>query len=210
MSGLQAHSLILGQFDNYPPGTWTDPGEVRPMERLGRYEVLWPLGRGGVATVYLARTPVVGSLHREVALKVMHPHLQADPIWVSNLIDEARLAARVQHANVVSVIEVGESPFGLYLAMPYIEGESLAYLVRTAARDGGLLPPGIAGRILCDALLGLHAAHQQVDESGRPLELVHRDFSPQNVLVGLDGLSRLSDFGIAKAINRVTATDTGV
>ena len=160
-----------------------------------------------MATVYLARKPVVESVTRDYALKLMHAHLRGDPEWATHLLHEARIAARIRHPNVVQVLEAGDDPLGLFLVLEYIEGDTLSGLSRLLRQKERQLPLPISGRILLDALGGLHAAHELHDDAGAPLGLVHRDFSPQNVLIGLDGISRLTDFGIAKAAGgQMTAT----
>lgn len=189
------------------------PEDVAPSfpERVGRYELLLPIGTGGMATVYLARVQVVGDAYREVALKLMHPFMNAEGRESSvSLMEEAKLAVRVRHPNVVPVIEVGDGPHGVYLVMDYVEGDTLSGLHRAVRAQGKTLPLPIAGRILIDALAGLHAAHELKDETGESLHLVHRDFSPQNILVGTDGASRLTDFGVAKAAGRVNVTSSGI
>jgi len=179
-------------------------------ERIGAYEVLLPIGTGGMATVYLARKPVVEGVERDFALKLMHAHLRGDPEWASHLVHEARLAARVRHPNVVQVVEVGDDPLGVFIVLDYIEGDTLSGLSQALHARNRALPLAIAGRILIDALTGLHAAHELRDESGSPLGIVHRDFTPQNILVGVDGVARLTDFGIAKSARGGNATATGV
>ena len=173
--------------------------------RVGRYELLLPIGDGATATVYLARTRVVGELHRDVAIKLVHPHLREE--LGTHLIDEARIAAAIRHPHVVGVIEADEGPHGAYLVLDYVEGETLAYLARRAPE--GRLPLPIVGRVLGDVLDGLHAAHEHRDERGEPTQLVHRDLSLRNVLVGTDGKARLTDFGIAKIDNSAPRTRTG-
>lgn len=181
--------------------------EAAIPKRIGRYEVLVPLGSGGMATVYLARAEVVHGVTREFAVKLMHAHLRGDPDWAAHLLHEARIAARIRHPNVVQVVEAGDDPLGLFLVLEYIEGDTLSGLTRALRKQGKQLPLAMSGRILLDSLAGLHAAHELLDESGQPLQLVHRDFSPQNILVGVDGVGRLTDFGIAKATGgQVTAT----
>lgn len=175
------------------------------LTRVGRYEPILPIGTGGMATVYLARAPLADGVAREVALKVVHPHLRESEEAASTLIEEAKLAARIRHPNVVPVREVGRDEAGIFLVMDYVEGATLAELVKT-----GPLPLPIAARILADALAGLHAAHELASDDGKPLDLVHRDFSPQNVLVGADGVTRLTDFGIARAASRAGVTSAGV
>ena len=103
---------------------------------------------------------------------------------------EARLAARIRHPNVVPVLEVGDDPFGIYLVLDYVEGDSLAGLMREVKARGEKIPFPLVARILLDSLEGLHAAHELKDEAGNPLGLVHRDFSPQNILIGIDGVTR--------------------
>lgn len=176
-------------------------------KRIGRYEVLVPLGSGGMATVYLARAQVVEGVSREYAVKLMHAHLRGDPDWAAHLVHEARIAARIKHPNVVQVVEAGDDPLGLFLVLEYIEGDTLSGLTRALRKAGKPLPLAMSGKILLDSLAGLHAAHELRDEAGQALELVHRDFSPQNILIGVDGVGRLTDFGIAKATGgQVTAT----
>jgi serine/threonine protein kinase len=176
-------------------------------KRIGRYDVLVPLGSGGMATVYLARAEVVSGVSREYAVKLMHAHLRGDPDWATHLLHEAKIAARIRHPNVVQVVEAGDDPLGLFLVLEYIEGDTLSGLTRALRKQQKLLPLQISGKILLDSLAGLHAAHELRDESGAPLQLVHRDFSPQNILVGVDGVGRLTDFGIAKQSGgQVTAT----
>lgn len=182
------------------------PSTVGP-NRIGPYDLLLPLGSGGMATVYLAQKQVVEGVTREFAVKLMHAHLRGDPDWAAHLLHEAKIAARVRHPNVVQLVDVGDDPLGIYLVLDYVEGESLSGLSRLLRAQQRSLPPRISGRVLIDALLGLHAAHELRDESGASLNLVHRDFSPQNVLVDTDGVSRLTDFGIAKASDgQLTAT----
>ncbi|MEJ7731327.1 MAG: serine/threonine-protein kinase [Polyangiaceae bacterium] len=179
-------------------------------ERVGRYELLLPIASGGMATVYLARSLGGGDFQREVALKLMHQHLRDAAGFEHDLIEEAKLAVRIRHPNVVPVLDADHDAFGVFLVMDYIEGDTLSGLGRASARSGGSLPLSIGLRILLDALAGLHAAHELSDEEGRALHLVHRDFSPQNILVGVDGLARLADFGIAKVASRLAQTATGM
>src|SRR5262245_34519927 len=189
----------------------TDPSASAPFpERLGRYEVLLPIASGGMATVYLACSTGMAGFEREVALKLTHAHLRDSPEFVTALIDEARLAGRIRHPNVVSVLDVAEDPEGLFIIMDYIEGESLAGLQRILRKRDIRMPLDVALRILDDILEGLHAAHELTENDGSPMHLVHRDVTPHNVLVGLDGISRLTDFGVAKAVTRLTQTASGL
>jgi serine/threonine-protein kinase len=174
-------------------------------ERIGRYELLLPLGAGGMATVYLARSEAANGFARMVALKLVHAHLRTEPELVQSFVDEAKLAALIHHPNVVVVIDAGDDPAGPFLVMDYIEGDSLR-----ALQKRGAIPAPIALRILDDALAGLHAAHELKNSAGASLGLVHRDFSPHNIIVGVDGLARLLDFGVAKALGRDVRTSTGM
>lgn len=159
--------------------------------------------------MFLARTGVVGDLHREVALKMMHPQLAAGSEDAAQLIEEAKLTASIRHPNVVGVQEAGEDPCGVYMVMDYVDGDTLSGVMRAARASGQHLPLPIVARVLCDALAGLHAAHELTDAAGAPVGLVHRDFSPSNLLMGIDGGTRLADFGIAKARSRLSVTTTG-
>ena len=184
-----------------------DPGAGR--QRVDRYELLGEIASGGMATVYLARLTGVGGFQRFVAMKRLHPHLANEKEFVEMFLDEARLAAGIHHPNVVPILEVGASPVGYYLVMEYVEGDTLARLLARAASRGSRIPPPIVIRIALDMLAGLHAAHELRDDRGQPINLVHRDVSPQNILVGADGISRITDFGVARAASRLSATRVG-
>ncbi|MBK9000981.1 MAG: serine/threonine protein kinase [Myxococcales bacterium] len=176
------------------------------MAHIGRYELVRPIAQGGMATVYLAKVRGEGGFERLVALKVMHPHISNEPDFVSMFLDEARLAARIRHPNVVPTLAVERNDDGLCLVMEYIEGHALHSILRTALGAKKHLSIPVALRIVVDLLEGLHAAHELRDEEGHPLDLVHRDVSPQNVLVGADGVSRITDFGVAHARARLATT----
>jgi serine/threonine-protein kinase len=184
-----------------------DPGAGR--QRVDRYELLGEIASGGMATVYLARLTGVGGCQRFVAMKRLHPHLANEKEFVEMFLDEARLAAGIHHPNVVPILEVGASPVGYYLVMEYVEGDTLARLLARAASRGKRIPPSNVIRVALDMLAGLHAAHELRDDRGQPINLVHRDVSPQNVLVGADGISRITDFGVARAASRLSATRVG-
>jgi serine/threonine-protein kinase len=175
-------------------------------ERVGRYEILLPIASGGMATVYLARAVGPSGFTTEVALKLTHAHLRTSTEFANELIEEAKLAARIRHRNVVSIIDVGDDPHGLFLVMEYVEGDTLANITKGT----NVIPTPMGVRLLIDALAGLHAAHELLDDDGRLLGVVHRDFTPQNILVGTDGVARLADFGIAKAATRMSHTRTGI
>ncbi len=162
-----------------------------------------------MATVHLGRLIGPVGFSRTVAIKRLHPQFAKDPEFVSMFLDEARLAARIQHPNVVPTLDVVATGGELFLVMEYVRGESLGQLVRCAAERGERVPARIAAAMISGALQGLHAAHESKDEGGSMLGLVHRDISPQNVLVGVDGTARVLDFGVAKAENKMHATRDG-
>jgi serine/threonine protein kinase len=177
--------------------------------RFGRYETLHPIASGGMATVHLARAVGAGGFERLVAIKVMHPGLSDDPDFSAMFLDEARVAARIRHPNVVGTVDVHDGQDGLFLVMEYVEGPSLSAITRALGRKRARLPLPIALRIMVDALLGLHAAHEQTGPGGEPLHIVHRDVSPQNILVGVDGQTKITDFGVARAEARLSSTRRG-
>ncbi len=185
-------------------------GQSLVGRRLGRYQVLAQLAAGGMAGVYIARALAMAGFERLVAVKVLHPHLAHEEEFISMFLDEARLAARIHHPNVVATLDISDTEGdGFFLVMDYIEGHHLGALLQQAAKDGLRVPPPVVVRVVLDALAGLAAAHDLVDENGVPLQLVHRDISPHNIMVGTDGIARLTDFGVAKAEVRLTSTRDG-
>jgi serine/threonine-protein kinase len=183
-----------------------------PPLRLGNYEPLLELASGGMATVYIARQLGAAGFERIVVVKRVHRHLLGNREFYDMFRDEARVASIIKHPNVVPVIdvvEVQQPERELFLVMDYVESSSLATLRKAAHEDKSRIPVPILARILYDVLMGLHAAHTAIDMQGRPLGVVHRDVSPQNVIVGVDGSTRLIDFGVAKASHRLTETKSG-
>jgi serine/threonine-protein kinase len=178
-------------------------------QRLDRYELVAELASGGMATVFLGRILGVGGFQRFVAIKRLHPHLASEQEFVEMFLDEARLAASIHHPNVVSILEVGTSDRGYYLVMEYIEGDTLARLLARATTSRERIPVPIVIRVVLDTLNGLHAAHELRDDSENLLNLVHRDVSPQNILVGINGTARITDFGVARAATRLSSTRSG-
>jgi serine/threonine protein kinase len=174
--------------------------------RIGRYVLFQEIAHGGMATVHVGRLRGPAGFSRTVAIKRLHPQFARDPEFVAMFLDEARLAARVQHPNVVSVLDVVAAEGELFLVMDYVHGESFAKLLR-AAREGNKPPlPRMVAAIASNVLDGLHAAHEARNERGDPLGIVHRDVTPHNVMVGADGVARVLDFGIAKASQHAHAT----
>jgi serine/threonine-protein kinase len=176
---------------------------------VGRYAIFDEIASGGMATVYLGRLMGAGGFARTVAIKRLHPQFAKDPEFVTMFLDEARLAARIRHPNVVPTLDVVAAKGELFLVMEYVQGETLSRLARAVKTNGERVPIPVLLRIMGDALQGLHAAHEARDERGLSLELVHRDVTPQNILVGIDGVGRLLDFGVAKAAGRAHTTREG-
>jgi hypothetical protein len=181
----------------------------RAALHVGRYVLHDEIASGGMGTVHLGRQQGGAGFFRIVAIKRLNPLLARQPEFLRMFLDEARLAGRVRHPNVVPTSDVVEADGEVLLVMEYVHGEPLSRLMRLTLERGQLPSPGIASAILSGVLYGLHAAHEATDERGEPLGVVHRDVSPQNVLVGADGVARLVDFGVAKATGRLQTTSEG-
>jgi serine/threonine-protein kinase len=162
-----------------------------------------------MATVHVGRLLGPSGFSRRVAIKRLHPQLAANEEIAAMFAAEARLSARITHANVVPVLDVVSAEGELLLVMEYVHGDSLSRLLAHARGASGAVPVGVVVAVICHVLHGLHAAHEATGEDGAPLRLVHRDISPQNVLVGADGVARVVDFGIAKALGQGTITRDG-
>jgi serine/threonine protein kinase len=180
-----------------------------PLRVVGRYALYGEIAAGGMATVHVGRLLGPVGFSRTVAIKRLHPQFAKDPEFVSMFLDEARVAARIQHPNVVATLDVVALEGELFLVMEYVEGESLGRILRVMRQEKRHIPPKIAAAIVVNVLNGLHAAHEAKSERGDPLGIVHRDVSPQNVLIGIDGVARVLDFGVAKAAGRVQSTREG-
>ncbi len=179
----------------------------RPRPRaIGRYYLHDPIGAGGMGTVHLGW---MIDASRVVAIKGLRAELVQDADCVALFSDEARVALRVVHRNVVRALEVVQTDEQSFLVMEYVRGAALSQLVRCASSRGESVPPAIAAGIAVGMLAGLHATHEASDERGAPLNLVHRDVSPQNVMVGTDGTSRVVDFGVAEAAGSLRAARPG-
>jgi serine/threonine protein kinase len=177
--------------------------------RIGRYVLYEPVASGGMAVVHLGRMLGPVGFSRTVAIKRLHAHLATDPEFVTMFLDEARLAARIHHPNVVSTLDVVASDGELFLVMDYVLGDSLSQLLRLSRENGLAPPPNVLSAVMSGILYGLHAAHETRDERSELLGIVHRDVSPQNLLVGEDGVARVVDFGVAKAASRMQSTRDG-
>jgi eukaryotic-like serine/threonine-protein kinase len=168
-------------------------------EYIGRYVLVEELAKGGMAQVYLGRLLGPMGFGRTVALKRLFATVDGVPQNMAGLLDEARFAARVRHGNVVPTLDVIEHEGEIILVMEYVHGESLAKLISAARRRAQRIPPNIIAAVAIDALHGLHAAHEATAEDGLALGLIHRDVSPQNIMVSTQGVTQLLDFGIAQA-----------
>jgi hypothetical protein len=183
---------------------------------IGRYLLFGEIASGGMATVHFGRLSGPAGFARTVAIKRLHPHHAKEPEFVSMFLDEARLAARIRHPNVVPTLDVVQMDNEIFLVMEYVQGEALSKLMR-AKRAAAQTPGGgmtaadtrVVATVMAGVLHGLHAAHEAKSETGEPLGIVHRDVSPQNVLVGVDGTPRVLDFGVAKAAGRLQTTSAG-
>jgi serine/threonine-protein kinase len=164
---------------------------------------------GGMATVHFGCLQGPAGFSRVVAIKRMHLHLVSSRRFRDMFLDEAKLAARISHPNVVPTLDVLVEGNELFIVMEYVRGVSFSALLGSVARQRQEVPLGVAVRIICDALAGLHAAHEARDRHGDPLGIVHRDVSPQNILVGVDGVARVTDFGVALAKTRSEVTQHG-
>jgi serine/threonine-protein kinase len=162
-----------------------------------------------LAAVFLGRATGRAGFEKLVAVKVIHPHLGAEPEFVEMFLDEARIAARLHHPHVVEIHDLGDADGVFFMVMEYVEGETLASLLRQLRKLGERLPLSAVLQVVADACEGLAAAHDLTDADGRPMHLVHRDVSPHNLLVSMDGRVKVVDFGIAKATGRRSSTRTG-
>ena len=179
-------------------------------KRLGKYEILALLALGGTAEIYLARIAGAAGFEKYVVVKCLHDHLADDQTFVKMFLDEARLAACLDHSNIVQTMELGEHENRYFMVMEFLAGLSLAMIVRRAGErlPGGKIPAQLVLNIIAQSCAGLHYAHERT-QSGKPLNIVHRDISPQNLVISFEGVVKVVDFGIAKAEHRETKTQSG-
>lgn len=185
-----------------------DPRALSPGTRLGKYEVIQRLAVGGMAELYLARAQGISGFEKLVVIKRVHPHLASDAGFIRMFLNEARLAATLDHPNVTSVMDIGMADGEHFFTMEYLHGEDLREVLQRAAPRGGL-PRECAIEVLRGVARGLHHAHERVGSDGRPLGMVHRDVSPSNVFVTYEGGVKVVDFGIAKAGALTKQTQAG-
>ncbi|MBI3182519.1 MAG: serine/threonine protein kinase [Myxococcales bacterium] len=180
------------------------------IQRYGQYYLVRKLAEGGMAEIFLAKQVGAEGFERNVVVKRMLRHLSQVPDFVGMFLDEARLAARLAHQNIVQINDLGLVDGCYFLCMEYLPGEDFATILRLVGRRKERLPLNIALHIVTQAARGLHFAHEFVDEAGKPLNVVHRDVSPSNIFVTYEGQVKVLDFGIAKAETRITNTTAGV
>jgi serine/threonine-protein kinase len=180
-----------------------------PVETFGRYELLRKLATGGMGQVFLARQKGPVGFQKLLVVKRLLPHLSEDTDFIKMFLDEARIAGILNHPNIAQIYELGDVDGVLYIAMEYVQGEAISQVNARANQRKGGLPLGLKCRIIADAAAGLDHAHQARSPSGRKLGLIHRDVSPQNVLVGFNGNVKLIDFGVAKVSNKLSHTVVG-
>jgi serine/threonine protein kinase len=186
----------------------SEKSAFRPRARIGKYELVTPLGSGGMAQVLVARSLGPAGVSRLVALKRILPHLAKDATMVEQFLDEARLGLKLSHPNLVTFFDFGQAAGGNYfMAMELLRGVDFDQLIYAPP---GKLSPEVASAVLIQALEGLHAAHELRSEDARALGLVHRDLSPHNLMVGFDGRVKVLDFGVAKVRNARTVTLPGI
>ncbi len=177
-------------------GEWDAP----PPDKLGRYTLLGKLARGGMAELFLAKSEGIEGFEKIVVLKRILPSFAEDDEFIDLFLSEARLAAQLDHANIVHVHDIGREGANFFFTMEYLHGHDVRRLLNEARRRGVALPLQFVLSIVAGAAAGLHYAHEQVDFSGRPLDIVHRDVSPSNIIVTYSGHVKVLDFGIAKAV----------
>jgi serine/threonine protein kinase len=178
---------------------------------LGEFRLLREIACGGMASIYLAQLSGSPAPGQAAAVKVIHLHLAGDPDFVDMFLDEARIASCIRHPNVCRVLDFGQAEGTYYLAMEYVPGETWNDVLAALRNQPEARPhiPHVLAQVMSQACAGLHAAHEAHDAEGRPLEVVHRDVSPQNLIVGYDGTVRVLDFGIARAADRIHCTKSG-
>lgn len=197
--------------NSQPPPPPSQLPSLEPGMRVGSYQLVTQIARGGMATVWVAFRERKGGQREVVALKVLMSHLCGEETFVSMFLDEARLLSRIQHPNVVAIKNVGTEAGLPYVALEWVDGDSLSSLLKALEERQKDVPLSLALRVVGDCCLGLDAAHELRDAHGVPLQVVHRDISPSNMLISAQGDVKLIDFGVAKAAQRLSEqTRSGV
>jgi serine/threonine-protein kinase len=199
----------VGDPDTKPPNDRFTPSPATLLS--GKYEAVSPVGRGGMASVWLGYTHGEAGFRRKVAIKRVLTHLHSDEKFEAMFVEEARVVADLNHPNIVSVHDFGREPEGGYfIVMEWVEGVSLTDYVKAYARAGKPTEWPLVAAICIEVLRAMSAAHSRTEASGRPVPVIHRDVTPSNILVGLNGVVKLADFGLARAMDRPRMTDPGV
>ncbi|MBL8958127.1 MAG: DUF2378 family protein [Myxococcaceae bacterium] len=180
------------------------------LQTFGRYQLIKKIATGGMGEVFLARQKGPVGFQKLVVVKRLLPHLSEEQEFINMFFDEARIAALLNHPNIAQIYDLGDAEGGYYIAMEYVHGENLRVVASEAHERKGGMPLALKCRVLADAAAALDFAHKARSPSGQPLNLIHRDVSPQNVIVGFSGGVKLIDFGVAKAANKITRTATGI
>jgi len=183
--------------------------QLAPVGRFGRYEILGRLASGGMAEIFLAREATAAGAYRHLVVKRLLPHVVEDDQIAEMFLDEARLAIQLSHPNICHIYDLGEIDGSFFIAMEWVDGSPLGRLIRRARAHGGV-PPEVAVRVISQTGGALHYAHRARGTDGLPLRIVHRDVSPQNIMIRYDGTVKLLDFGVAKAASHRIRTDAGV
>jgi serine/threonine protein kinase len=178
-------------------------------DQFGQYQLIKRIASGGMAEIHLARTHGIGGFEKFLALKVIHPKYSDDQEFIDMLIDEAKIAVQLSHVNVCQIFDLGRQARTYYIAMEFIDGKDLYQLLVKCSEEGIDIPFDIITFIAMEVAAGLQYAHTKSDNYGRALNLIHRDISPQNVLLSFDGEVKIVDFGIAKASHRSRETEAG-
>ena len=177
---------------------------------FGKFQLLKKIASGGMGQVFLARAAGERGFEKLQVIKRILPHLVEDEEFMTMFFDEARITARLNHPNIAQIFDLGEAGGSSFIAMEYVPGDDIRRMEKYARAKGEHFPLGVVLRIIADAAAGLDYAHKARGPAGEPLGLVHRDVSPQNILVGFDGGVKLIDFGVAKAAGRLQHTATGI
>jgi serine/threonine protein kinase len=185
------------------------PSETSPPDAYGPYRLLERIAAGGMAEVFRAKRSGVEGFEKVVAVKRILPHLSDNKEFVEMFIDEAKMVAGLSHPNIVQIYDLGKIERTYFIAMEYVHGKDLRTILKQAKEKGLRIPLDLSVLIISKVCSALEYAHRKKDESGLPLKIVHRDISPQNILISFEGEVKLTDFGIAKATSKATDTDRG-
>ncbi len=188
----------------------TDSPSQSPSGPMGQYYLLDKIAQGGMAEIYKGLAYDLHGIRRTVVIKKILPHIAAHREFIDMLVAEAKLAVQLSHGNIAQVLDLGKVGDDYFMVMEYVDGKSVSQIMRKAAQSGDPIPIPIAVHVAGEAAAGLHFMHSRTDSSGRPLNIIHRDISPQNLMLTSGGTVKIIDFGIAKAATTIEITDVGV